>query len=225
MDQNPQVTRKIFGSDTTMGLFVALYLILLAFFIILTAVSSQSEQRANEAMDSVNETFLKRNKISSGQSYEALASAAADDPVLRSIQSRFSSSFNVSGSFEYSNGYVYQVTLPIEYLFEPGSFKVRQQAHSTLTDVLAILSDSGLSAPQNLSLLFGIGTRPPEREMTRRQEIAVRRSNAFASFAEPYSGLDFSAGFASFPENEILLVFRRVSRGAVASRMFARTLS
>lgn len=213
MDQYPQATRKIFGSDTTMGLFVALYLILLAFFIILTAVSSQSQTRANEAMDSVNETFLKRNKISSGQSYEALAKAAADDPVLRSIQSRLSSSFNVSGTFEYSNGYVYQVRLPIEYLFEAGSFRVRQRAHSALIDVLKILSESGQSRAQDLSLLFGIGSRSPEREMTRRQEIAVRRADSFASFAGDYEGLQFSSGFASFPEDEILLVFRRVGQG------------
>lgn len=211
MQFDTQATKKIFGSDPTMGLFVALYLILLAFFIILTSVSSQSKQRVTLALDSFNETFLQTSRIAGGDRYHSLQVAAANDPVLRELSSRLSSEFNIEGSFEYSNGYVYQVTLPLNYLFEAGSFRVRASAHSRVQNILSSLEDTSSRQTIDLMILFGTGGSGPSREMTRSQEIAIRRAGSFAQFAEGYEGLAFSSGFAAVPEAEVMLVFRRVA--------------
>lgn len=208
-----QQTRKVFGSDSTMGLFVALYLILLAFFIVLTAVSQQSASRASAAMESVNTVFREPGNSSTGVNPDALRSAQSD-PVLIEIERAFSSAFDIKGQFAVAGGNIYQVQLPVEYLFEPGSFRVRDAIHSTLDELLQLLETAPAGQKQELALLFGSGGELVDRELTRSQEIAVRRSGSFARYMESGGFRNISAGFTNIPDGEILLIFRNAaSRG------------
>ncbi len=206
-----QQTRKVFGSDSTMGLFVALYLILLAFFIILTSVSRQSAMRASEALESVNTTFKELTPARNGESQNAVQSAASD-PVLIDIQRAFTSAFNVQGQFAVAGGNIYQVLMPVDYLFEPGSFRVRPSVHPALEELLMVLQQAPTQGRQELALLFGRGQEGQvDRELTRTQQIAIRRAGSFGRFMEERGFSNFSAGFADIGTEEIMLVFRNAA--------------
>lgn len=202
-------TRKVFGSDSTMGLFVALYLILLAFFIVLTSVSQQSAQRASAAMDSVNTVFMEDGSTREGEGERAVVNAASD-PVLIEIDRALSSVFNVRGQYAEYGGNIYQVQMPVAAFFEAGSFRVRSDTRPLLEELLTVLTDAPYGHRQELALLFGVGAGTVDREMTRSQEVAVRRAGSFARFMEDRGFKDFSTGFAAVPDDQVLLVFRNI---------------
>lgn len=203
-------TRKVFGSDSTMGLFVALYLILLAFFIVLTAVSQQSAIRASEAMESVNIAFKEKGSARTGDNADALRSAASD-PVLIEIEQAFTSEFNIKGQYAVAGGNIYQVVIPLDYMFEAGSFRVRSSVHPLLDDLLALLQGAPAGHRQEMALLFGKGEGSVDREMTRSQEIAVRRAGSFARYMEERGFANFSSGFSDIQADQIMLMFRNAT--------------
>lgn len=205
-----QQSRKVFGSDSTMGLFVALYLILLAFFIVLTSVSQQSAMRASDAMQSVNTVFKESNEARNGSDAEAVQSAASD-PVLIEIERAFTSAFDVQGQFAVAGGNIYQVQMPAAYLFEPGSFRVRTAVHPALNELLGVLVSAPNGQRQELALMFGRGAGAVDRELTRTQEIAIRRAGSFARYMEAGGFANFSAGFTDIESDQILLVFRNAT--------------
>lgn len=205
-----QQTRKVFGSDSTMGLFVALYLILLAFFIVLTSVSQQSAIRASAAMESVNTVFREDGDARTGNREEALQSAASD-PVLIEIEEAFFSEFEIRGQYAVAGGNVYQVQMPLDYLFEAGSFRVRASVHPLLNQLLALLARAPAGQKQEMALLFGRGPGTVDREMTRTQEVAIRRAGSFARYMQERGFNNFSSGFSDIPDDQIMLVFRNAA--------------
>lgn len=215
-----QVNRKVFGSDSTLGLFVALYLILLAFFIILTSVSQQSVDKASAAMDSVNTVFNESRGDIEPDSYQSDLALASADPVLVAIQSSFVSEFDIPGEFDVSDGYIYQVQLPVTYLYEPGSYLVRSSIHPVIDQILKSLSDAPYGSKQQMVLLFGKGPGTTDRELTRTQQIAVRRAGSFARYVEERSLRDFASGFAQIAEDEVLIIFRHQPSGYSADPIF-----
>jgi len=205
-----QQTRKVFGSDSTMGLFVALYLILLAFFIVLTTISQQSTARATAAMESVNAVFNEAGIAENGFSEDDLRSATSD-PVLIEIERAFSTAFSVTGQYAVSGGHIYQVQLPATYLFEAGSFRVRPDIHPVLDELLDVLKGAPSGHKQEMALLFGSGGPTVDRELTRSQEIAVRRAGSFARYMQARDFNNVSSGFSSLEEGQIILVFRNAA--------------
>ncbi|WP_417463510.1 hypothetical protein [Kordiimonas sp.] len=211
-------TKKLFGSDNTLGLFVALYLILLAFFIVLTSASQHAASRAAAAMESVNTTFQpeapnKRLDIDPRASEDA-----SNDPVLQNFQRAFFAEFNIEGRFSNQGGNTFEVQFPENYLFPAGSFRVRPDMHPFLNQLVAGLNQTG-SGRQELAILFGVGAGPVDAEMTRPQEVAVRRAGSLARYLLE-NGVEegtFTTGFAAVPEGEVLAVFRSIpSSGTVA---------
>ncbi|WP_262694996.1 hypothetical protein [Kordiimonas aquimaris] len=216
-----QTNRKVFGSDSTLGLFVALYLILLAFFIILTSVSQQSVDKASAAMDSVNTVFNESRGDIEPDSYLSDLALASADPVLVAIQSSFVSEFDIPGEFDVSDGYIYQVQLPVTYLYEPGSYLVRASIHPVIDQILQSLKDAPYGSRQQMVLLFGKGLGTTDRELTRTQQIAVRRAGSFARYVEERSLRDFASGFAQIAEDEVMIIFRHQPSGYSVDPIFA----
>ena len=216
-----QTNRKIFGSDSTLGLFVALYLILLAFFIILTSISQQSVDKATAALDSVNTVFNKASGDIQPDSYLSELALASADPVLVAIQSSFVSEFDIPGEFDVSDGYIYQVQLPVTYLYEPGSYLVRSAIHPIIDQILQSLKSAPYGSKQQMVLLFGKGLSTTDRELTRTQQIAVRRAGSFARYVEERGLRDFASGFAQIPDKEVLVVFRHQPSGYDADPVFS----
>jgi len=204
-------SKRIFGTDNTMGLFVALYLILLAFFIILTALSTHAASRGSLAMESVNKTFTRSGQSQIEDIDPRASTAAAEDPVLKAIQQRFFSELEIPGRFSEAGGGAFEIQFPESYLFEPGAINLRRDMSPFMDQIIAALGDVNSGARQEVAFLFGTGSGAVAREMTRTQEIAVRRAGSLARYLQT-SGLErdlFTTGFVGIPEGEILAVFRR----------------
>lgn len=204
-------SKRIFGADNTMGLFVALYLILLAFFIILTALSTHAASRGSLAMESVNRTFQRLGQADVEDIDPRASSDASEDPVLKAIQRRFFSELEIQGRFSEAGGGSFEIQFPERYLFEPGSISLRRDMAPFMDQLVAALGDVSGGGRQEVAFLFGTGGGPVAREVTRTQEIAIRRAGSLARHLET-SGLErdvFTTGFVGIPEGEILAVFSR----------------
>ncbi|MFC4349692.1 hypothetical protein ACFO5Q_17710 [Kordiimonas lipolytica] len=204
-------SKRIFGADNTMGLFVALYLILLAFFIILTALSTHTAARGSLAMESVNKTFTRAGQSQTEDIDPRASTAAAEDPVLKAIQQRFFSELDIPGRFSEAGGRAFEIQFPESYLFEPGAINMRRDMSPFMDQIIAALADVSSGGRQEVAFLFGTGGGAVARELTRTQEIAVRRAGSLARYLQT-SGLErdvFTTGFVGIPEGEILAIFSR----------------
>lgn len=210
MYEEQQRTKRLFGSDNTMGLFVALYLILLAFFILLNAVSDQAVVKAEAAMNSVNDTF--KNARNTDNRYTDAPDAVdepANDIVLRQVKQSFLSEMELPGRFSSSGGKIFEVQFPAERLFQRGSFQIRPN----MTGFLDQLIRHVLTAPdrnaQKIAFMFGSGAGAVDRELTRAQEIAVRRAGSLARYLRDKGIPDgtFTIGFVTIPEGDMLAAF------------------
>ncbi|WP_417452144.1 hypothetical protein [Kordiimonas sp.] len=212
-------TRRLFGSDNTLGLFVALYLILLAFFIVLTSVSQHAADRAAVAMESVNQTFDARAENVRRNLDPRASDNPSNDTVLRSVQQSFYAEFGIEGRFGTRGGNTFEVEFPQEYLFTPGSFGIRQDMHGFLDQLLTAQQSGFADARQEIAFMFGSGKGPVAAEMTRSQEIAIRRAGSLARYLKGKGVPDGSlvTGFVGIDEGQILAVFRTTQEiGAVS---------
>jgi hypothetical protein len=212
-------TRRIFGSDNTLGLFVALYLILLAFFIVLTSVSQQAAPRAVVAIESVNSTFEPRTDNDKFNIDPRATNDPSNDVALQAIRQAFYAEFELEGRFANRGGNVFEVEFPEQYLFETGSFGVRPDMHGFLDQLLAAQQQGLSEGRQQIAFMFGSGIGPVAAEMTRSQEVAVRRAGALARYLESRGVPDgaFITGFVGIEEGKILAVFRNIPESGATS--------
>jgi len=206
-----QQTKRLFGSDNTMGLFVALYLILLAFFILLNAVSEQAIVKAEAAMESVNTTFKETKDLDNVFTTDPAAiEAPANDQTLNQIRYAFLTEMELEGRFSTEGGNIFEVQFSADSMFQRGSFRVRPERTIFLDRLIELVQQSPNSQSQKIALMFGSGSGPVDREMTRAQEIAVRRAGSLARYFREKGVPDgvFTIGFVSIPEGEIFAAFR-----------------
>lgn len=217
MYEPEQHTKRLFGSDNTMGLFVALYLILLAFFILLNAVSEHAAVKADAAMNSVNATF-KDNSLPDNQLN--VDPTATDDPandvVLKQVSRAFLAEMELQGRFSSAGGGVFEVQFPADNMFERGSFRVRSGMTGFLDQLIKVVQEAPDRSQQKVAFMFGAGTGVVDREMTRAQEIAVRRAGSLARYLRAKGVPDglYTIGFVAIAEGEILAAFQSTSSSA-----------
>jgi len=213
--------KRLFGSEGTMGLFVALYLIMLAFFILLNAVSEPAVSKAADAMESVNTTFKESRQIDNKPTIDpSAADLAAKDQVLRKVGRAFLAEMKLPGRFGTNGGNTFEVQFPSENLFQRGSLRVRPDVTHFLDQLVEAVQSAPSGRRQQLAILFGSGTGSVDREMTRAQEIAVRRAGALARHLERQGIADgvFTTGFTAIPEGEIKAVFWSRPKNARSDR-------
>ena len=202
--------KRLFGTDGTMGLFVALYLILLTFFILLNSVSRQTAGRAVAAMESVNVTFNISKQIDNQPTIDPSAEdIASNDRTLGAVQQAFITEMQLPGRFGTKGGNTFEVEFPADRLFRQGSFRVRSESTPFLDQIIAAVQLNSKGKNGQLALLFGSGQGTVDQVMTRSQEIAVRRAGALARHLKTKGIPDgvFVTGFTAIPEGQILAAF------------------
>ena len=193
-----------------MGLFVALYLILLTFFILLNSMSQQTAGRAVAAMESVNVTFNVSKQLDNNATIDPSAEdIAVKDRVLSAVQRAFLTEMELPGRFGTQGGNTFEVEFPAARLFRRGSLRVKPEVTPFLDQLVAAVQLGNRGNTSQLALLFGSGEGTVDRVMTRPQEIAVRRAGALARHLQNSGVPDgtFTTGFAAIPEGQILAAF------------------
>jgi hypothetical protein len=204
--------KRLLGKDSTMSLFVSLYLILLAFFIILNSISNQATAKSSATMESVNNTFSNDNPSPATEldlQSDEVMSAPLDD-LLTKIQGRFYAEFEIEGRFSNEGGRALQIRFPVNYLFDRGAFELGTARQTFLSDIVSDLNNINAGNKLDVAFLFGTGGEVISKNVTRSQEIAIRRAGALARYlrTQGVRAGQFSTGFTGIENDQVIAVFR-----------------
>jgi hypothetical protein len=200
--------------DPNVVAMLSLYLLLLAFFILLNALSKLEDDRARTVLESVNEAF--NGNVQSLDSVKAYSAALGpldeSGGLLSDIQELFESAIPATETEMSDNGTVMRLTLASDGLFRPGRADLqagRMPFLKRLAEILMTERDDGLvfelgvmhGVPEGqASIVAEAGPRSLE---VRRMGVLV---NAFEALSLPSPQL--SIGIAPGHPNDVLLVVR-----------------
>lgn len=146
------------SANNTNSLFVALYLIILAFFIMLVARSQIVMKKHEDAMQSVSEAFSYNPDMIIKPLIKAVP-PMGQDIALRAYMAPLGDVAKQSVSLrdvevnEYGN--TLQLKIPVNLLFEPNSFTVRKEETGFLVKLAQELKKLQANAKIDMELLIG----------------------------------------------------------------------
>ncbi len=167
-------------------LFVSLYVVLLAFFIMLNVISERDDKRRQEVIDSVNETFTVPEKLQT----EKLGSEAGNLPAIEQFYGELEDTLETLVEFDevkvIRTGNTLVITMPTRLLFKDGSAVIRPISLPFMQGLTALLTKWQHELGIELEFLIGYnGTLTGGSETEARLEAL--RAGKFARFLEENS--------------------------------------
>lgn len=167
--------------DRTSQIFVSLYLLMIAFFMVMNAVSNQVTAKADAVMESVYTTFRKTHAPNSDE-IDLLASAKLDihsDEFYEAVQGLLAGLLDFPGTFASQGGDVLEAELVPSVLFPRGKVNVRPDQTLFLNSLADFLKKEDASEERTVEIRFSaplqtLLSSAPE------QELVVLRAAAFA---------------------------------------------
>lgn len=179
LDDTPRKPGK--DGNSSVALFLALYLLLLAFFILLNTISTFEEVKTKQVKESLSSAFASILPPTTSQQ----SPTAFDGPVIAAqefqeeIGELFETNIKVVRIKVVQPGKQMEVTMIADQLFEVDSDKIRDQKR----DFMRRLSKAMASAPDNLryevEMLMGVEAGPGG-QLEVAQTLEMRRGGAFA---------------------------------------------
>lgn len=204
------------GSSTT-GIFLSLYLILLGFFIVLTAVSEPSSDKSKTVLNSVNGTFNEIITSELGQlNNDKPFPLLSDDEFLLAVDQTLSSELSIKGIMSEYKGNMLEVSIAVDDFFEKGALSLSFDARAIIAKLTAPLK-MDTAGRKTLTVLFTTGTNDLDLTASRRDEFLIMRASSLYETLDQL-GLQpgqFSTGLISGPEGQIRLVYRHRKRAGL----------
>lgn len=169
---------RLLSGDGTMGLFVSLYLILLAFFIVLQVASDPSLRRSEEVVSSVKETFqFEKTEGDTAESVAEDGGATGEAAVaFAAINGLFRDVFELEGRYIASGGGILAFELPVADLFVDGALALRPDRRKWLADLVDVVKQDITGRRFEITVLFG---ESGDRTITGDQ-LSIRRASHIA---------------------------------------------
>lgn len=169
------------GGDTTLSLFLALYLLVLAFFILLVSISSVEDVKTSAVRDSLTSTFAtvlptsadltvfqaKEGEVMAGQRFQ------------EEVTGIFATQLQIAKVEVVQPGKLMRVVFPSDSLFFAGEIRIREASVPLLDRIVASIS----SRPPGMrfDLQFVIGAKYAlDNTLAIGETLEMRRAGAFA---------------------------------------------
>ena len=160
-------------------LFLALYLLVLAFFIVLVTISTREEIKSQAVKDSLTTTFATILPVRGEPA--PFASRAGDfvgSPAFEGmITDVFSAAVSINKVTVIQPGSVMRVSMPSDSLFLSGESTLREAQHPLLDRIVAALS--GRPAGLHHDLEFVLGVDVPPGRLPVAKSLELERAEAF----------------------------------------------
>ncbi|MDA0239031.1 MAG: flagellar motor protein MotB [Proteobacteria bacterium] len=209
--------------------FLSLYLLVLAFFILLVTISTFEEVKSQAVMDSLNTTFANARPAETDPTlFTSRAGQVLSSPqFLTDIQAVFTTAVEAARIEIVHPGRVMRIIMPLESLFFPGESRIRESQVALIDRVIASLN--GRPRGVHYDMEFVVGTaRTDNGEMPTAQGLPMTRAGVFVremmSRGVPPDAI--SIGLRSVnpneaviwfyvrSENELQAIYRRFADGA-----------
>ena len=205
-------------NDPSVVLFLGLYLILLAFFILLSTISSISLSKSVAVVGSVKSAFRSDSPVDalSGDSFlRALGGGQLDQRFLGSVRASFSSAFPNQEVDETAVGAAVQFVVSADAIFEPGSPAVQDGAGDLLEKLATSLTTSVLGFHNEVEIVLRTGEglasdgKPEQRLFIERAGLLAREM--VANGVRPRA---MQMGLRAGPRGTIAFLFRQTDKTA-----------
>lgn len=170
--------REAGGSPITV--FLSLFMLVLAFFIVLTAISQREQKRAAEAIGSVAEVFRSGDRIVVSPARRP--GEAAFDPAgsfHEEMRRLLQATLPIAPLDPVQDGEVLRVTVPAHLLFRHGSAELLPRGRRLVEGVAEGLKRREQGLRYEAELVLGVGESLP-RGANPGANLAVRRAGSFA---------------------------------------------
>ncbi len=197
-------------SDDTTGLFVSLYLIVLAFFVVMNSISNQDQNKVNAATESVTRAFSnpyepEADFVDVSANEKALT---PNDEFYDQILGVFASLVGFEGKFPTKGGDVVKVKFKTSNLFEDDSREFRPEQQAFLKQLSGYLAGGRDSEKREIDIVIYSGKVLPSGPRYW-EDINILRAGAFASQLEKMGvpGNKLSIGMVKGEEDRMVVTF------------------
>ena len=204
----PEENKK--KSDDTTGLFVSLYLIVLAFFVVMNSISNQDQNKVNAATESVTRAFNnpyepEADFVDVSANEEALT---PNDEFYEQILGVFASLVGFEGKFPTEGGSVVRVNFNTSDLFEEDTTVFRQNQNAFLHQLVGFLAGGRDSEKREIEIVISSGERLPSGPKYW-ENITIQRAGAFVARLTKMGVKDnqLSIGIVKGEEDQMFLTF------------------
>jgi len=169
------------GQRGIVFVFLSLFVLVLAFFIVLVSISTVEATKSKAVMQSLTSTF--QAMVPAGA--EPSDFTAKEGEILggsafqEKITGLFATAFQVAKVEIVKPGRLMQVEMPAGTLFADREARVRPTAHPFLDRVVAALGARPPGLRFDMEFVIGAG-RPPDRMLPVDQSLEMARAGAFA---------------------------------------------
>lgn len=168
--------------DPNVFLYVSLYLIVFAFFVVLNAISVKNENQVAAVLGSVNATFQPTQQPNS-PFVDILTDSqqvVGNDTFLDRTYQDFQSQVNIPGYQASRDGNLLRITLPADYLFHEYSSVIRDEVAGLLDSISAEMALSPPGMRNEVQFSLGAGAGLPEAGNLAKN-LQVMRAGSFAA--------------------------------------------
>jgi flagellar motor protein MotB len=151
---------------------LGLYLLILAFFIVLVSLSSIEETKARAVLESLSETFSSADRDPSGSATGEDGGLAARNLVQQEIADTVSALLRIARIEIVKPGRLMRVALPASAVFNDHRVAVRASAYPLLDRIIASLSNPPAGVRVDLEFALAESTSEPA--------LTARRADSFA---------------------------------------------
>lgn len=196
---------SVSGQDASTGLFVSVYLLLFAFFVVLNSISNQKVARVGAAIESINSSFSKQfsppaDAIDIISDPEAVAPA---DPFLADVQGLLSSVLVIDGRFTSTGGNSLEAEIDLTSVFQGNSSDFSPEFYQFLEAVVSLILSREAGERREIEFLF------PEPS-TGQRRIYIERASRIAQelLNRDVPPTAITVGFRGQSGNRVRAVFR-----------------
>lgn len=206
------------SSDDTTGLFVSLYLIVLAFFVVMNSISNQDQNKVDAATESVTRAFS--NPFEPEADF---VDVSADDQALTpndefydQILGVFASLVGFEGKFPTKGGDVLKVKFKASDLFEDSSKIFRPNQKIFLQQLALFLAGDRDSVKREIDIVLSAGSSLPQGPRYWK-DVNILRAGAFVAELKKLGvpGNKLSIGIVKGEEDRMFITFFNRERKSI----------
>ena len=164
--------------NSTMFLFLSLYLLVLAFFILLVSFSTLEDVKAKTAMKSLTATFSTVLPSTDPTALQSEDSSASGQAFQEQVTGIFGTSLQVAKVEIVQPGRLMRIIVPTDALFQPGKAKVREAQTALLDRIIATLSGRPPGMRHDLELVMA-DRFIKDKDLSTDRNMVLRRADAF----------------------------------------------
>ena len=170
------------GADHTIALFLGLYLVVLAFFILLVTISTLEETKSKRVMDSLSSTFTSIVPPSADlRTFKAKdGDVLAGQEFQQQITGIFATELGIDQIETVQPGRQMRMILAADSLFFKDEARIRPAMYPMLDRTVAALSNRPAGLRFDMEFVIGAPTAADGKTMPTEETLEVQRAGAFA---------------------------------------------